>query len=162
MSHWHTRWMELANLVATWSKDRSRQIGAVIVDPRNVVVALGWNGFPRGVNDDVDERHARPAKHKYTVHAEANALLNSAAKGVSTLGCTIYTILFPCAPCAMAIIQAGITQVVTYEPDWNDGTYAADFAASREMFEESGVSVLFVAGISPTRKPDPCSNSHPC
>ena len=47
---WDSRWIELCKLVASWSKDRSRQVGAVIVDERNTVVGLGWNGFPRGVS----------------------------------------------------------------------------------------------------------------
>ena len=54
---WNKRWMDMAKLVASWSKDRSRHAGAVIVDVRNVLISIGWNGFPRGVNDSVDSRH---------------------------------------------------------------------------------------------------------
>ena len=59
---WDSRWMDMARLVGSWSKDRSRKCGAVIVDSRNVLVSIGWNGFPRGINDDVDARHERPTK----------------------------------------------------------------------------------------------------
>ena len=78
---WDLRWMSVASLVATWSKDRSRKCGAVIVDSRNVLVSLGWNGFPRGVADSPDYRHERPEKYLWTEHAERNAIYNAAANG---------------------------------------------------------------------------------
>jgi dCMP deaminase len=83
MAEWNERWMSLAMMVASWSKDRSRGTGAVIVDGRNVLVSLGWNGFPRGVNDDVDARHERPAKYRWTEYAERNAIYNAAANGAA-------------------------------------------------------------------------------
>jgi dCMP deaminase len=151
MNIWDARWMDLASLVATWSKDRSRKTGAVVVDQRNVVVALGWNGFPRGVDDEVERRHARPAKYQWTEHAERNALYNAAANGISTRGCRLYIPWYPCADCARGIIQSGISEVIAFEPDWNDPTYAADFATVREMFEEVGTYVRFVPGEAPLR-----------
>jgi len=139
MSTWDKRWMDLASLVATWSKDRSRKCGAVIVDNDQRLVSIGWNGFPRGVDDDVDERHARPAKYKFTEHAERNALYNSAALGNSTKGCTMYIPWYPCADCARAIIQSGIVEIVCKQPDWDDAIWAADFAVTREMLAEAGI-----------------------
>lgn len=138
---WDSRWMNMAKLVATWSKDRSRTCGAVIVDDRNVLVSIGWNGFPRGINDDADVRHERPAKYKWTEHAERNAIFNAAANGHPTRGCTIYLPWYPCADCARAIIQSGITHIVCTEPDWNDHIWAADFEVVKEMLEESAVTV---------------------
>jgi dCMP deaminase len=150
-STWDRRWMELARHVAEWSKDRSRKVGAVIVDGRNVAASLGWNGFPRGVDDNVDARHARPAKYLWTEHAERNAIYNAAAAGHPTLGCSMFLPWYPCADCARAIIQAGISTVVAVEPDWQDPTYAADFAVVREMFAEAGLRVRFLPGEAPVR-----------
>ena len=59
MSNWDARFLAMVDVVSDWSKDRSTKVGCVIVDERHVVVAVGWNGFPRGVNDDADERHER-------------------------------------------------------------------------------------------------------
>lgn len=134
----------MAKLVASWSKDRSRSCGAVIVDYRNVVVSIGWNGFPRGVNDDVDSRHERPTKYQWTEHAERNAIFNAAANGHSTKGCTMYLSWYPCADCARAIIQSGILRIVSIEPDWNDHIWSADFAVVKEMLAEAGVEVRFL------------------
>ncbi len=140
---WDERWMSVAQLAATWSKDRSRKCGAVIVDDRNVVVGLGWNGFPRGLSDEVDARHERPAKYKWTEHAERNAIYNAAANGHATRGCRMYLAWYPCADCARAIIQSGLTELIAIEPDWSDHIWAADFVVVREMLGEAGVSVRY-------------------
>ena len=144
MSSWDKRWMDLCNLVASWSKDRSTGVGAIIVNGRNTVVALGWNGFPRGVNDNVDERHERPAKYSWTSHAEENAVCNAASKGgAGTVGCKIYVNWYPCCPCARMIIQAGIVELIGIEPDWNHHKYGDDFKLVKEMLAEAGVKVRF-------------------
>lgn len=145
---WDERWMDLAQLVASWSKDRSRKVGAVIVDARNVLIAVGWNGFPRGLDDDTPLRHERPAKYQWTEHAERNAVYNAAAKGISTAGCRMYLPWYPCADCARAVIQAGITDLIGVEPDWNDPKWAPDFAMVREMLAEGGISCRFLVGRS--------------
>ena len=49
MSKWDRRMLSLAQLVSSWSRDPSTQVGAAIVDAKNRVVSLGFNGFPRGV-----------------------------------------------------------------------------------------------------------------
>jgi len=149
---WDKRWIDAVKEVALCSKDRSRKVGAVIVNDRNRRISEGWNGFPSGVDDDVLERHQRPLKYHYTVHAEANAIYNSAAEGHATRGCRIYQELYPCSGCAGAIIQAGIVEIITFEPDWNDVTYAEDFAISKIKLKEAGVVVRFIEGTPPPRK----------
>jgi dCMP deaminase len=141
---WDQRWMSLAQHVAQWSKDRSRKIGCVIVDDRQVLVSLGWNGFPRGINDDIGYRHAKPGKYLWTEHAERNAIFNAAAKGVSTFGCTIYLPWFPCPDCARGIIQAGITDVVGVKSDPSDPQWGDMMELSRLMLLEAGVKVRFI------------------
>lgn len=141
---WDDRWLELAKVVASWSKDRSRGCGAVIVDDRQNVVSLGWNGFPRGVDDNVDSRHERPAKYKWTEHAERNAIYNAAANGHATRGCVMVIPWYPCADCARAIIQAGIQGIVCVEPVWDDPVWGADFTIAMEMMAEAGLWVRWV------------------
>jgi len=144
---WDKRWMDLAKLVASWSKDRSTKVGAVIVDYRNVIIAVGWNGFPRYVNDDVEERHERPLKYKWFEHAERNAIYNAAAKGISTHLCTMYIPWYPCADCARAILQAGISEIVVVEPDWDDERWGDDFKIVKEMFSEVSLEVRYYSEI---------------
>lgn len=146
---WDDHFMKLALVVAEQSKDRSRKVGCVIVGPRREIRATGYNGFPRGVNDNVEERHKRPAKYLWTEHAERNAIYNAASSGQSTLGCIIYLPWYPCMDCARAIVQCGIFEVVAVEPDWQDPQYKADFALVAELFNETGVLVRFVKGEAP-------------
>jgi dCMP deaminase len=56
----------------------------------------------------------------------------------------MYLLWYPCADCARAIIQCGISTIVCVEPDWNDPTYSHDFNIVREMFQEVGVSVRYL------------------
>ena len=104
--------MRIADLeVAQWSKDPSRKIGAVIVKEREIVTT-GYNGFPRGCDDDVDARHERPEKYNWTLHGELNAVINAARQGKSTLGCDIYVNWHPCDQCSGVIVNAGIKRVI--------------------------------------------------
>lgn len=109
VAKWDERFMALARHVACWSKDPSTGVGAVIVDEKRRVVALGYNGFPRGVEDSPERLNDRPTKYAHVVHAELNAILN--ARG-SVEGCTLYSTLECCTTCAKAIIQSGIRRVV--------------------------------------------------
>lgn len=153
MNNWDKRWIDLCNFISTWSKDKSRKVGCVIVDHRNNVISLGWNGFPRNVDDDVDSRHERPTKYLFTEHAERNAIYNAAAKGVSLLGTKIYLQWYPCADCARAIIQCGISEIICIEPNWNDITYKEAFAVTKEMLYDAGIMVRFLEGLeAPERK----------
>ncbi|MFM8818110.1 MAG: hypothetical protein ACKOHI_09640, partial [Phycisphaerales bacterium] len=92
---WDRRFLELASSIATWSKDPSRGVGAVIVSPARQVVATGFNGLPRGV-EDRPERLERPVKYDLVCHAELNAIIQGARNGVSPVGATIYTSFSPC------------------------------------------------------------------
>ena len=141
IANWDSRFMRLALHIATWSKDRSRKVGCVIVGTSNEIRATGYNGFPRGVDDDVNERHNSDLKYKWTEHAERNAIYNAARAGVSLDGCRIYIPWFPCADCARAIIQIGIDEMIAVEPDWDDPVWARDFAVTKQLLDEVGVRI---------------------
>lgn len=144
--------MELAGFVAGWSKDRSRQVGCVIVAPDNSLRSIGFNGFPRGLNDDHDERHERPAKYFWTEHAERNAIYAAARNGVALAGCTMYLPWFPCVDCARAIVQAGIVELVSLEPDFADTQWGEGFRISVDLLEEAGLAVRFISAVQDTTR----------
>jgi len=136
-SKWDKRFLDLAEQVASWSKDPSTKCGAVIVKGK-FIVSVGFNGFPAGCKDDEEIYADRPRKYKRVLHAEMNALLS--AKQDLT-GCTIYVHPFcPCSQCAAAIIQSGIVEVITKAPSaelierWGDS-----ITESLEMFKEAGI-----------------------
>lgn len=141
---WDRRFLELAYQIGLWSKDRSTRVGAVIVGPDLEIRSTGYNGFPRGVNDDVDERHERPQKYLWTEHAERNAIYNAARFGTPLKGCTLYLMWFPCADCARAIVQVGITNLVSMRvPDWDHERWGTSFRCADTILREGGVAIRF-------------------
>lgn len=138
--------MLLAHQIARWSKEKGRRVGAVVVGPDKEIRATGFNGFPRGVRDDVEERHSREtgAKYLWSSHAERNAIYNAARIGVPLKGCVMYVPWFPCLECAKAIIQAGIVELVAYEPDLSEPKWGADFVVVKEMLKEADITVRYI------------------
>lgn len=141
---WDRRFLSLAVFVGRWSKDRSTGVGCIIVDENRNVRAVGYNGFPHGADDDVEDRHLRPTKYFWTEHAERNAIYSAAQTGTSVHGCTMYLPWFPCMDCARAIVQSGISRLVAYQPDLKDETWGEQFSLAIELFQETGVHVDFV------------------
>lgn len=158
--NWDEYFMGMAHLAAFRSKDPNTQVGACIVNPQNRVVGLGYNGFPRGCDDDLyswqREGEFLETKYPYVVHAELNAILNAIQ---NLQGCTIYVSLFPCNECAKAIIQAGIRRVV-FESDKYAGT--KENIASKRMFESAGVELIQLpVTVTIQAKVEPAVNLEP-
>ncbi|RLJ04713.1 MAG: CMP deaminase [Candidatus Aenigmatarchaeota archaeon] len=149
---WDETFMELCHVIAKRSKDQSTQLGAVIVDEDNTILSMGYNCFPRGINDDVPERQERPIKYKYFEHAERNAIYNASRSGVSLLGSTIYVPMLPCSDCARGIIQSGIRYVVVESTDVPD-RWKEDAYHSVTMLTEARVLIDRIgSAIMPTNK----------
>lgn len=136
---WDEYFMGIALLSAKRSKDPSTQVGACIVDPNNKVVSIGYNGMPRGVDDDkIPWGHGEglDSKYLYVCHAEFNAILNT-RDGSALNGCRIYVTLFPCNECAKAIIQTGIKEIIFLDDKYHDNI---DATASRRLLDMAGVT----------------------
>jgi dCMP deaminase len=67
------------------------------------------------------------------LHAEQNAIIQSALYGVSLQGATLYSTNHPCVICAKMIINAGIVSVV-YVDGYRD-------RMAEEMLREAGIEV---------------------
>ena len=133
---WDDRFLELATVISSWSKDPSTKVGAVIVNKDKKIISTGYNGFPRGIKDD-HRLDNRAQKYDLVVHAEANAIIHAKEP---LDGCTIYTMPFmPCSRCAGLIIQAGIQRVVSV-PSTED-RWSANFQLSKDMLLEAKVLI---------------------
>src|SRR5579862_864791 len=107
---WHRRFLSLAHLISTWSKDPSTKCGCVIVRPNKTIAAVGFNGLPCGIADYSSRLLDKNYKHSVILHSEENAFLHSSEK---LSGYTIYTTpIIPCPRCAAKIIQVGIKLAV--------------------------------------------------
>jgi dCMP deaminase len=142
---WDERYLELANVVATWSKDPSSKVGAVAVGNKGQVLAQGYNGFARGVDDTEDRLSDRDKKYKFIVHAEMNAIFNAAFSGVSLEGSTLYVTGLPCcSECAKGIVQVGVKRVVMELADFSNPKWRDSWLLSAQMFDEAGVKYQFM------------------
>lgn len=141
---WDKRFMRVAQEISSWSKDPSKQIGAVAVNDDRRILATGYNGFPKGIEDIPERYEDRSIKYDLVVHAEMNCIYNATFNGISLKGSTLYVYGLPvCHDCAKGIIQVGINRIVMAMDDipqkWLDS-----FEKSRRMFDEAGVAVDFM------------------
>jgi dCMP deaminase len=137
---WPERMFRLASEVASWSKDPGYKVGCVITDPQHRILGIGYNGFPRECEDDESVLNDRPRKIFRTVHAEANALLNSHG---NLNWSKVYTTHFTCASCAGLLIQAGVAEIHAYDYDLENERWLASWLEAERMFQEAGVRVYF-------------------
>ncbi|ALV08194.1 deoxycytidylate deaminase [Roseateles depolymerans] len=139
---WHSMFMGVALLASARSKDSRKRNGACIASADYKIVGVGYNGLPRGCDDndptywqddDNDPLHSR---HSYIVHAEVNAILNCVVLPLT--GSTIYTTQYPCPRCVQSIIQVGIQRVVYLEKKSHQ---VALNEASAKMLQDAGIDV---------------------
>lgn len=142
---WCKRFLNLAYEIASWSKDTSTQVGCVIMNEDGMPLSFGYNGMPRGIEDDVEARHERPEKYFWFEHAERNAIYQCQT---SLKGATAYVTHAPCSDCARAFIQSGIKAIVIdRKNDYNSvfGKRLGDSGrAAFEMIVESNTKLLII------------------
>lgn len=126
---WDIRYLELAQHIASWSKDNV-QVGCILVGPNNMLVSTGYNGPPQHVLDVWDTKEEKLAR---TIHAEANAIL-MADKPIHSA----YITYLPCSNCMALLIQKGVKRIIVANDrishKWNP---AITFA----MAEEAEVTI---------------------
>jgi dCMP deaminase len=109
--------INIAKEIAKASKCVSKQVGAVIVKDGRIL-STGYNGTPAGYkncsehwNGEYTKDHHEWSK-TYEIHAEMNAIIWAARKGISIEGATIYVTLEPCSECSKNLIASGIRRIV--------------------------------------------------
>lgn len=149
-SKWDHRFMRLAREIATWSKDPSSKIGAIIVDDQRRILGTGYNGFPQGIEDTEERLNNKEEKYPRIIHGEMNALLNCLRNGVSVTGATLYVYGLPiCSDCTKSVIQAGIKRVVITYPHLNPGKWETQWnEISWPMYNEANISATY---MNPTK-----------
>jgi len=135
---WDRRFLQMARLIASWSKDPSTKVGAVIVRPDRSILSLGFNGFPRCMRDDSHLYENRDDKLSRIVHAEVNALLFA---NENLKDCSLYT--WPCAPCdrcCSQLLQAGIGRFVFPTPTSDLAQRWGGFELTKAYITEAGAN----------------------
>jgi len=151
------------------SKDQSTKVFCIITDQEHGILSTGYNDFPRGVVDkfigetdlildngtripqqslvrqkkEIEDRRQRPAKYRWTEHAERNAIYNAARNGIRLKGGILYCVskpkeFPPCCDCARGIIQSGIIEVV-FNYDEIPEQWKESCEVTFTMFNEAGI-----------------------
>jgi dCMP deaminase len=141
LDKWDRRFLDMAQMVASWSKDPNTQMGAVLVSTDRRHISCGYNGFPRGVKDDL-RLNKRDLKRQLCEHSERNAIYNC-PWDPHRITTTIYVTGNPCLDCAKAIIQSGISSVVAlsydFLPRWKENMELA-----QALMLEAGLNMTLV------------------
>lgn len=141
---WIERFLHLAELVSSWSKDPRTKVGAVIVAKDKSIVSLGYNGFPSSMEDKPEWYEDREFKHRYVIHAEHNALLN-ALKCRSSVSedCTLFVNYPPCLHCLSMVAQSGI-KTIYYELPHGYNSDKASLVDIEEHAKRLGLEIVNV------------------
>lgn len=143
---WDEYFMNIALLSASRSKDPNSQVGACIVNTDKIIIGTGYNGLPRGMDDDTFNwsrtNDYLDSKYPYVCHAEMNAISNcnqllDLSNGI------LYTTLYPCNECTKLIIQKGIKKVVYLEHKYPKDK---SFIASTKMLKDCKIEVIQYKG----------------
>ena len=144
-------WRDLLSTACSFaqnSPDQSTQNAAVLCNGMTML-PLTWavNEFPRGVTYS-DARWERPGKYEWIEHAERNAVFAAARRGISTDGLTMVCPWAACSDCARAVIQAGVSRLVTLRPKQEDthARWDASISVAMTMLDEAGVEVVYIDG----------------
>ena len=134
---WTNYFLGLAKVISKRSHDTQTQHGCVITDSSHRILGVGYNGFPRGMNDSLLP-NIRPDKYPWMIHAERNALSNCVVRPDNGIA---YVTGQCCNDCVMALWQEGVTKVVM-----NDlhGTHLFDENSKKrfDLFVEmSGIKI---------------------
>lgn len=146
---WHHHFLQLCLDHARMSKDPSTQVGALLIGPDREPLSDGFNGFPRGIEDNPIRLNDRELKNKIIVHAEMNAVLNAARVGTALKGSTLYLAATnssgliwggpPCTRCTVELIQAGITKIITWKMKDIPSRWKDDIDFARDLIREVGL-----------------------
>jgi dCMP deaminase len=140
---WTDKYIKLAKVISTWSKDPSTKIGCVVVGADGQILSQGFNGFPRGIKDSEERLNNRERKYELVVHGEMNAIYNASLNGVSLKDSTMYVYGLPtCNECAKGIIQVGIKKVVAMRPAKYNSDWDKSNKNAAALFKEANVTYL--------------------
>lgn len=131
--------MQIAMIVKSRSTCLRRQVGCVIVKDKKIL-ATGYNGAPSGLSHCLEigcmrEKLGIPSGERHelcrALHAEQNAIIQSAVSGATISGGTIFCTHYPCSLCAKMLINSKIKEIYFIEG------YPDELA--KELLAEAGI-----------------------
>jgi|688.fasta_scaffold168722_1 dCMP deaminase len=141
-----SKYLKLAKFQAElFSKDPSTKVCAIFLAPKtHQILSTGFNGFPRNIDETITNRWEKPVKYTYVIHAEINCICNASRRGTPLEGSIAVVTLHPCVDCCKALIQSGISMVITETPNLNSPTWGESFKTSIELFKEAKIELIYI------------------
>ena len=119
---WNEYFRKLTELTATRSTCERLHVGCILVK-NNRIVSQGYNGFLSGCSH---VSHIIDGHEVATIHAEQNAIVDCAKRGVSCDNCTAYITHYPCLNCAKILLSGGIKEIL-YINDYHNNDLVQKF-----------------------------------
>jgi dCMP deaminase len=113
---WLEYFAEICTVTAKRSPCHRLQVGCLLVKD-NRIISQGYNGFLPGAEH---KSIIRDNHEQATVHAEQNAIIDCAKRGVSCNGSTAYITHYPCIICCRILLAAGINHIIYINEYKND------------------------------------------
>jgi dCMP deaminase len=139
---WTNYFLGLAKVVSQRSHDVHTQHGCVITDRNNRILGVGYNGFPKGL-DDTKLPTSRPEKYDWMVHSERNALSNCVIRPDNGIA---YVTGQCCNDCIIALWQEGVNEVYMIN---DHGTKLFDVNAQKRFDTFINMSGMIIHKVDP-------------
>ena len=139
-----TYFMKLALCASERATCRRHSVGAILVKNK-IILSTGYNGAAKGAKDCLElgclrDEQKIPSGERAeicrAIHAEQNAVIQSAMKGLDTTDSTMYCTHSPCIICAKIMANAGIRKVVVFEK-YSDPNF-------QSLFNELGIEIKYM------------------
>lgn len=126
-----------------FSKDPRKKVGCIFLAPESYqILSMGYNGFPRNIDEGQEQRWEKPEKYFWVEHSERNAIYNASRHGTPLNNSICVSTYYPCSDCTRALIQVGVKTLVTKEPDSLSEKWYKEHQRSMIMLGEARVSVI--------------------
>lgn len=104
---WDEYFSKIVKVTSERSPCERLQVGCLLVND-NRIISQGYNGFLPGCPH---KSIVRDNHEQATLHAEQNALIDCAKRGVSCKGSTAYITHYPCIICCRLLLAAEIKEI---------------------------------------------------
>lgn len=130
--NWNEYFINISKIIALKSKDKKRQVGAILVSEKNNrILSTGYNGLPANTNDNIDWNN-RELVHSMIIHAEMNCILYANNKYENSI---LYSTLSPCKDCIKIIAAAKIKKIIYLEE-------YKDLLISKELCKKFNIELI--------------------
>lgn len=138
--NWDDYFMGLSFIASQRSIDPSTQHGCTLVDKDNHILAMGYNSFPAGMNDN-ELPLTKPEKYEWMEHSETNCVANSP---VPVKGSRAYITGMPCWNCAKTLARHGVKHWIVADRHGHKDKSLDKSELTQKLIEEQGISVVVV------------------